>query len=222
MPLPLIGPVPTGPKGSAVKATLLVLLVPLLLNGSTYAQSTADASNPTSVTILKKSWEKRIPPSRDSLVRNSELMDQTRKEKAVIERRENSLPNQPTEERMPVPRPRPLVNPAQLEANALYIYKIKVRNVGAKTITRLYWEYQFVDPDTQELMGTRKIFSDLKLRPGQTHQISAYSRTQPARIINVNKLDKKYRDQFEERLIIHRIHYSDGTAWQRPKDLVTN
>src|SRR5690242_6603075 len=104
-----------------MKATLLVLLAPLLLNGSTYAQSTPEASNPTSVTILKKSWEKRIPPSRDSLVRNTELMDQTRKEKAVIKRRDNSLPNQPTEEPMPVPRPRPLVSPAQLEANTLYI-----------------------------------------------------------------------------------------------------
>ena len=91
-----------------MKATLFVLLAPLLLNGSIYAQSAADASNPTSVAILKKSWEKQIPPSKDSLVRNTELRNQTRKEKAVIERRENSLPNQPTQESMPVPRPSPL------------------------------------------------------------------------------------------------------------------
>lgn len=199
-----------------MRVTFLTVLIALLLTTSIDAQETADVSNPSSVTVLEKHWEKRVPPSRDSLRRNEEVMDQTRKEKDVIKRRDQSLPDQPTEEKMPVPQPRPLVQSKQLEAYALYIYRIKVRNNSSKTITRLYWEYQFIDPDTQELMGTRKIFSDLKLRPGEIHEITAYSRTQPARIVNVNKLDRKYKDQFTERLVIHRIHYSDGTAWQRP------
>ena len=200
-----------------MKAKLLTVIVTLLLTSSINAQEATDASNPTSVTILEKHWERRVPPEKDYLRRNEEAMDQSRKEKDVIKRREDeSLPGQPTQEKMPVPQQRPLVTSEQLERNTLYIYRIKVRNDGKKTISRLYWEYQFIDPDTHELMGTRKIFSDLKIRPGKTHKITAYSRTQPARIVNVNKLDRKYKDQFTERLIIHRIHYSDGTAWQRP------
>jgi len=200
-----------------MKAKLLTIIVTILLTSSSNAQEAADTSNPSSVTVLEKGWEKRVPPEKDYLRRNEEVMDQTRKEKKVIEHRDESLPNQPTEEKMPVPQQRPLVTSAQLERNTLYIYRIKVRNNSDKTITRLYWEYQFIDPDTHELMGTRKIFSDLKLRPGKTHEIKAYSRTQPARIVNVNKLDRKYKDQFSERVIIHRIHYNDGTAWQRPQ-----
>ena len=201
-----------------MRATLLTLLPILLLTSFTHAQDAADKANPPSVTILEKHWEKVVPPATDSLRRNEEQMEQTRKEKDVIKRRDQSLPNQPTEEQLPLPRQKPLVRSEQLEASALYIYRIKVKNNSrTKTITRLYWEYQFLDPDTQQLMGTRRIYSDLRLQPGQTHEIKAYSRTQPSRIVNVHKLDKKYQDQFEERLIIHRVHYSDGTAWQRPE-----
>jgi len=196
-----------------MRATLLTFFMTVLLTTSIQAQE--DASNPRSVTILEKSWEKIVPPARDSLLRNVERMEQTRKEKRVIERREKSLPNQPTEESLPVPSRAPLVRTEQLEANTLYIYRIKVRNNTTKTITRLYWEYQFLDSDTRELMGTRRIWSDLKLRAGKTHEIKASSHTQPTRLVAANKLDRKYQDQFDERLIIHRIHYSDGTAWQR-------
>ena len=199
-----------------MRATFLIMLIAVLLSISIDAQEAVDTSSPPSVTVLEKRWEKRVPPERDYLRRNEEVMDQTRKEKDVIERRDQALPNQPTEEKMPVPQRRPLVQSEQLERSALYIYRIKIRNNSSKTITKLYWEYQFIDPDTHELMGTRKIFSDLKLGPGKTHEIKAYSRTQPAKIVNVNKLDRKYQDQFSERVIIHRIHYGDGTAWQRP------
>lgn len=200
-----------------MRATLLTIIVTVLFASSINAQEAADTSNPTSVTVLEKGWEKRVPPEKDYLRRNEEVMEQTRKEKDVIERRDQALPNQPTEEKMPVPQPRPLVRSEQLERGTLYIYRIKIRNDSSKLITKLYWEYQFIDPDTHELMGTRKIVSELKLRPGKIHEIKAYSRTQPAKIVNVNKLDRKYKDQFSERVIIHRIHYNDGTAWQRPE-----
>ena len=198
-----------------MKTTPLALLLTLLSMISVQAQEMAEVTNPSSVTVLEKSWRKWVRPKTDSLLRSEELRDQTRKEKAVIERRAQDLPNQPTQERMPVTRPKPLIQTEQLEADAIYIYKIKVRNNAAKTITQLYWEYQFLDPDTNELMGTRQTYSKLKIGPGKTHEIEAFSRRQPTVIVNVNQLDKKYKDQLDERLIIHRIHYSDGTAWQR-------
>ena len=198
-----------------MKTTPLPLLLTLLSIISVQAQEIAEVTNPSGITVLEKSWRKWVRPETDSLRRNEELMEQTRKEKAVIERRAQDLPNQPTQERMPVTQPKPLIQTKQLEADAIYIYKIKVRNNTAKTITRLYWEYQFLDPDTNELMGTRQIYSKLKIEPGKTHEIEAFSRRQPTVIVNVKELDKKYKDQLDERIIIHRIHYSDGTAWQR-------
>lgn len=201
-----------------MRATFLTVISTILFASFINAQEVTDASNPPSVTVLEKHWEKRVPPEKDYLRRNEEVMEQTRKEKNVIERREQALPNQPTEEKLPVPQPKPLVRSEQLERGTLYIYTIKVRNNSTKTITRLYWEYQFIDPDTNQLMGTRKVFSELTLEPGKTHEIKAYSRTQPAKIVNVKKLDRKYKDQFSERVIIHRIHYNDGTAWQRPQN----
>ena len=190
------------------------LFLMLLLPAALAAQETTEPSNPRVLSILEKSWTKEFPTATDSLRRNEELMDQTRKEKDVIKRREQSLPNQTTEEKMPAPQKKPLLRP--LASDPIYIYKIKVRNNGAKTITRLYWEYQFLNPETQEVMGTREIFSVLKLSPQKSHVIKAFSRRQPTILVSADRLDKKYRDQYIERLIIHRIHYSDGTAWQRP------
>src|SRR4051794_10312860 len=91
------------------------------------------ATNPSSITVLEKSWRKWVRPKTDSLLRSEELRDQIRKEKAVLERRAQDLPNQPTQERMPVMQPKPLIQTEQLEADAIYIYKIKVRNNTAKT-----------------------------------------------------------------------------------------
>ena len=198
-----------------MKTTSLATLALLLLTSSVMAQTAAESTQPPNLTILQKSWVKEDAVSSDSLGRNEDLMRQVRAEKAVIERRDQSLPNQPTQEAMPIPGRTRLGSITGIDP--YYVYRIKIRNDGAKTITRIYWEYQFVDPGTQQLMGTRRFFSKLKLKPGESRRIAAFSRRQPAVLVSANQLDKKYQDQFEEKLIIHRIHYSDGTAWQRPE-----
>ena len=200
-----------------MKTASIATLVLLLLTVSVMAQETS--LDPPDVIVLEKSWHKepQVGPAHASnpLGPNEALIRQTQMEKDTIRQREEySLPNQPTEARMPVPQPRPIA-PARSVVTT-YVYKIKVKNNGPKTIKSLEWEYQFLNPQTLEVMGYRRITSDTKLSPGTIMKLERRFTRQPTILVNANQLDKKYRDQFTERLIIHRIQYSDGSVWRRP------
>ena len=84
-------------------------------------------------------------------------------------------------------------------------------------IKKLDWEYQFLDPDTKAMLGHRRVVSTTKLAAGKTKVIENYSTRQPAVLVSADKLDRKYKDQLTENVIIHRITYTDGSIWQRPK-----
>jgi hypothetical protein len=192
----------------------IAVLLSLVFTISIAGQETVNSSDPTDITVLEKSWYKNfISPGGDPnpLRPNEELIRQTRAEKAEIRARDYRLPST-TEPQMPAPAPRPIPPGRPVDT---YIYKIKVQNSGAKIIRSLDWEYQFLHPVTQEVMGTRRIVSKVKLAPGKTQVIEVRLLQQPAIVVSADQLDKKYRDQFEERVIIHRIVYSNGSVWQR-------
>ena len=192
----------------------IAVLLSLVFTISIAAQQTTTGSDPTDITVLEKSWHKSFVSSgRDpnTLRPNEDLIRQTRMEKAEIRERDYRLPST-TEPRMPAPATRPI---PPLPPKDMYVYQIKVKNSGAKTIKAIDWEYQFLHPVTQEILGTRRIVSRVKLTPGKTDVVQVRLYQQPATIVSADQLDKKYRDQFEERVIIHRINYSDGSAWKR-------
>ena len=192
------------------------LLIALLLATFVTAQESSDKSDPTDLTVLEHSWHKDFVGQRadtNPLQPNEDLIRQTRAEKQVIRDRDYRLPNQTTEIPMPVPGPRPI--PSDPKAREVYIYKVTVKNNGAKRIKAVDWEYQFLHPETQEVVGSRRITSRVKLSPHKTEVLKAQLFQQPTHIVWADQLGKKYRDQFKEQVIIHRIDYADGSTWQR-------
>jgi len=190
-------------------------LVLLLLAISVIAQENPASLDPPDLIVIEKSWRKEPrAEGRDSnpLGPNEALIQQTRAEKTEISNRDYSLPNQPTEPRMPSPGARPIPPPP----TTTYVYKMKVKNNGLKTIKSIDWEYQFLDPTSHEVMGYRRMTSNTKLSPGKIKVLERGFTRQPSILVNADSLDKKYKDQFTERLIIHRIQYTDGSLWQRP------
>ena len=195
-----------------------LMLAMMLFPTSVIAQEIAQSSDPGDVSVLEKSWHKEgLSQGRNQnpLAPNEEYLMQVAAQKAVIKRRDESLPNQTTEERVPVPAPRPI--PPRIEPSITYVYKIKVKNTGSKIIKAISWDYEFLDPDTQEVLGRRRITSKAKIAPGKIYDLDRRFGTPPTRLVSADKLDKKYRDQFSERVTIHRINYADGTVWQRAK-----
>jgi hypothetical protein len=193
------------------------ILLTLLFSVVVAAQRGGTKSDPTDLIVLDQNWHKDFvgaPRDSNPLQPNEDLIRQTRAEKTAIRERDDySLPNKTTEERLPVPMPRP-VAPASARSD-VYVYKITVKNNGPKKIKAVEWEYQFLRPETHDVMGSRRMTSRVKLSPGQTTVIQASLLQKPAHVVSADQLEKKYRDQFKEQVIIHRIDYTDGTVWRR-------
>ena len=201
-------------------STLTTLSITLLLlTTSVAAQETSESTAPNDLTVLEKSWRKVVIDSQadpNPLRPNEDYMRQTHAQKVFIKERDNALPNQPTEPRMPAAGSKP-VTPARGIFD-FYLYTIKVKNTGAKKIKNIYWEYQFLDPDTQQTMEQRKLASRLNLSPGKSRVVQHRLTRKPTVVVNADQLDRKYRDQFTERIVINRIVYSDGSVWRRTQD----
>jgi len=196
---------------------MTLLLVALLLAMPVVAQEVADPAAPSDVVILEKKWrEELIDPNRETnpLQPNEDLIRLTREQKAFLKARDNAPPNQTTEPRIPSATASKPVTP-EWEMLRTYTYQAKVKNVGRKTIKLLDWEYQFLDPNTQEVREQRKITNRLKLSPGKTKMLTRRLTRKPTTVVDADQLDRKLRDQFTERVIITRILYTDGTVWQR-------
>ena len=193
------------------------LLITLLLATFVTAQESGDKSDPTDLTVLKHSWHREfagLAANSNPLKPNEDLMRQTRAEKQVIRDRDYRLPNQTTE--IPMPAPGPKFVPPDPKSREFYVYEVTLKNNGAKRIRKVFWEYQFLHPETQEVLGSRRITSRVKLSPGKTEVLKVQLFQQPTHIVSADQLGKKYRDQFKEQVIIHRIDYTDGSMWQRP------
>jgi hypothetical protein len=190
----------------------------LLLTTSVAAQELSEFANPSDLTVLEKSWRKEYVDSRprntNPLQPNEDHMRVTREQKEFIKARDNTLPNQSTEPSMPAPAIKPVSS--EREMLTFYIYKIKVQNSGAKRIKNIDWEYQFLDPVTQDPLEQRKLTSRLNLLPGKTKVVEHRLTRKPTQVVRADQLDQKLRDQFTERVVINRIVYTDGTVWQRP------
>ena len=183
----------------------------MVLLTSTIAQEVSQSSDPPNVTVVEKNWYKEVSSREERnsspLLPNDDNQRQLRADKGAIKNRDESIVSQPTEQRTP---------PATKSQVTTYVYQLKLQNNGAKRISLVDWEYQFLDPKTGQLIGSRRMPSKVKIKPGESRVIQVKLFQQPTGIVNAEQLDKKYREQFTERVIIHRLEYSDGTTWERP------
>lgn len=195
-----------------MKTAPLAPLVLLLLTTSVIAQVKTETSDLPDVSVLEKSWSKETryrewdPKKQNPNPRtpNEDLMRQARAGagKSVTTNGNDSPANE--------------TQPLILHRHTTYVYKIKAKNDGLKTIKALYWEYQFLDPDTQEVLGTHRMVSSKKLSPGKTGVFRAETVQPPSAFVSDNQFDKKFRLKFTEQLVIQRVDYTDGSVWRRP------
>ncbi|HEX8458935.1 MAG TPA: hypothetical protein VF656_16700 [Pyrinomonadaceae bacterium] len=112
--------------------------------------------------------------------------------------------------------------PVRIETEArgaftTYTYKAKVTNHDARTITAIEWDYVFYDQATEKELARHPLKNRVKLQPGKTVELSRRTASPPTNVVDVNKTDKKLKEQYTERVEIQRIEYADGTSWQRPE-----
>jgi hypothetical protein len=190
-----------------------------LLAGAASAQNSPAASDPPGVTVVQQSWRSQVRNPQldeDPFIPNYEYREAMRAQKENIRQTAISLKTTGVAVNNP---PRTILradHPPGLYIT--YIYSVKVRNAGEKTIRSVVWEYVFFDPDTQVEMGRHQQTSKVKIHPGKSQDLSRSSTSPPAQVVDASKAAKDPAAKLSERVVIHRIEYADGSVWQRPSN----
>lgn len=94
-------------------------------------------------------------------------------------------------------------------------HRIKVKNAGTKVVEVLFWEYQLIESLNQENVTRRQFICGVQMKPKKETEILAFSMSNPGAVISVDTLAKNPDKPFEERVVINRVEYQDGSIWQR-------
>lgn len=96
-----------------------------------------------------------------------------------------------------------------------YAYRAKIQNASTKVIEIVFWEYQFIDPANPATMSRRQFLCGVKINPAKDKELQAFSLSAPSDVISVQTLGNRSENAFQERVLINRVEYTDGTIWQR-------
>jgi len=96
-----------------------------------------------------------------------------------------------------------------------YACRVKVQNSSARVVEILFWEYQFVDAANPSILARRQFLCGVNMKPDSKKELQAFSLSGPSDVVSVAALAKNSGNAFQEKVIINRVEYSDGTIWQR-------
>jgi len=103
----------------------------------------------------------------------------------------------------------------QAQTRKGFDYKLKVQNTGAKAVEVLFWEYQFVESANPSNVARRQFLCGVPLKPGKEREVLAFSPSGPGGAVSAESLAGQSRNSFQEKVVINRVEYSDGSIWQR-------
>jgi hypothetical protein len=181
--------------------------------------TTSDAPG---VAVVKFSWDKeRVNWERDPFggpVENfDEMRVRARNEKRIDDAKRGGSPDVDRIKRE-ARADSAILQTARLKGPPRYgfRYKLSVRNEGAKAVREIDWDYVFNDAATHEELGRHQFTSDGRVGPGKGREFSFFVPTPPALRVSAYDLGRKERDGLEERVVVVRVLYEDGTEWRRP------
>jgi hypothetical protein len=197
---------------------LPLLVVPLLL------VSASQVSDTSSVTVVSFKWSKtrqllekietpNTAPAAAMIPQNKNFQRNIRVNDPVgardpnqdtIDGRSAAIEKNVQESRTPQSKP--------VDA---FSYKVKFQNSSALGVDILFWEYQFIDRVTPSNVTRRQFLCAANLKPGKDKELVAFSRSGPSDVVNVNTLAKNSDKPFDEKVVINRVEYADGSIWQR-------
>lgn len=96
-----------------------------------------------------------------------------------------------------------------------FVYEVKVRNMGTKAVEIVFWEYQFTESSNPANVMRRQFLCGVQIKPNKGKELHAFSLSGPSVAISVDTLANKSVNLFEEKAVINRVEYADGSIWQR-------
>jgi hypothetical protein len=96
-----------------------------------------------------------------------------------------------------------------------FTYQVKVRNASTKVIEIVFWEYQFKELSNPTNVVRRQFLCGVNIKPAKEKELQAFSVSGPSDVISVESLTNKSGNLFEEKVVINRVEYTDGSILQR-------
>lgn len=181
---------------------VVVTLIAVLFTATVVRAQAATTSQPPELQVLKYGWSKgRIAWDKSPFGRRTEISDARSRRGSILEEREAR--EQKARQEKPAEPPR-----------YAFDYKLTVVNAGSKAIKEIEWDYGFTDAATGEELGRREFTSVEKVGAGKRKELSVMISSPPTRRISAYTLGRNEREGLLEQVIIVRILYDDGTAWQ--------
>jgi hypothetical protein len=197
---------------------LWVVFVSLVPAGVSFGQEASGPSKPN-LEILKLHWEKQVrlprnfdpsiiptggtfsdPASRTSgSTGASSGIDATRAAtgaRSAAAGSNNTFPATPG--RLPV----------------FYVYALKLKNIGSKTIEGIAWDYLFIDPTSNTELGNHQFLSYAKVPANKSATLEAQLRSPPTRVVRSSDSTKNAHPKLIEKSVIQCVLYSDDTVWK--------
>lgn len=218
-----------------MKTLLLLLSLSVVVSAAPPARSLQDASTQESsapnspadapgIAVVKFGWSKeRIDWERDPFggpIENiDEMRARTRNEKRIDDAKRGGGKAAEQIEREARADAANIQAIRQLSARPsryVFVYKTSLKNTGSKTIKSIDWDYVFFDAGTTRELGRHMFSSEEKIAPGKSKELSFTLRRPPTATISLQSLNEKERKGLDERIVVMRIEYEDGTVWQRP------
>ena len=178
------------------------------------ARLRTEQSNPSDVEILKFSWAQ----SEDRVLINNPRHVTTTNRTAVSQTGLQVL-GSPTDKGQPGPPGLldpssstlpPTAVPTTAVRGVNYRFTAVVKNAGNKTIHSIHWAYVFYPKDKGEPIAYTFV-SRTDIAPGKDEKLTEQV---PSEAKGVAKLNKDNRALFDERIVVLRLVYADGSFWQ--------
>ena len=187
-----------------------LLLVLIMAQSPCLAQSGSDLS------VLGFSWSRYIPALNaepkwgggELPTRQQQIYD---REKLMVEKNYGDLIRSKELRKVEGDAARSAIKPSDI-----FTYKLKVHNTGTKIVKSLYWEYQVIEAASPENLARREFFCATRIKANDRKDLEVFSGAPPmTKVISTKTLSSNSTKPFEEKAIINRIEYMDGSSWQR-------
>jgi hypothetical protein len=96
-----------------------------------------------------------------------------------------------------------------------FSYRAKIQNASKKVIEIVFWEYQFKEKANPQTVGRRQFLCAVNIKPDKEKELLGLSLSGPSNVISVESLANKSGNLFDEKVVINRVEYTDGSIWQR-------
>jgi hypothetical protein len=94
-----------------------------------------------------------------------------------------------------------------------FAYRAKVHNASAKLIEIIFCEYQFKEAPDSTIMTRRQFLCGVSIKPERDKELQAFSLSGLHDVVSVDALAGKSAVPGEEKVVINRVEFADGTIW---------